>query len=136
MSDRRLIVPLAVLLAMLLVAAGGGASWAFLAYRGVQTERAERERSVAESEREKETQREQERREFARRQQEQDRVKAAEDDAIPPPREKILPGLVVIDTEEPDVTLPDPDTGGKLDGKAKDPPVPQPDDQPAAKLAR
>ena len=125
---------LIVLLAVLLVAAGGFATRAFVAYRGVQNERAERERSDAESAREKEAIREQERREFAKWQQEQDRVQPAEDDAIPPPREKLR--LVALDTEEPDVTLPEPDAGGRLDGKAKDPPVPQPDDQPAAKLAK
>ncbi len=133
MSNRSLIV----LFAVLLVAAGGFAAWAFVAYRGSQFELAERERFIAESEREKQERREEERREFDRRQQalrEMIEREQAEDDAIPLPREKLR--LVAIDIEELDVTLPEPGAGGKLDGKGKDPPVPLPDDQQEAKLAK
>lgn len=132
MSNRSLIVVLAVLL----VAAGGFAAWVFFAQRGAEAELAARERAIAVSAREAEIKREEERHALARWPQEQDRVPAAEDDAIPPPREVVPLQLVFIHGVDLDVTLPDPDTGGRLDGQAKDPPAPQPDDQAAAKLAK
>ena len=71
----------------------------------------ERDRSIEERARAEEARREAERREFARWKQEQDRLKEAEDNAIPPPREKNPQVVTPVDPVSGNLALVDPGAG-------------------------